>query len=80
MWFRAVPIIAALLLLKASGNVNGRETEEAMELDEVVVTAAKMETSIKEILASVSVIKQEDIKGMQAIRMEEKRDFPRIPI
>jgi outer membrane cobalamin receptor len=49
-------------------------------LDEIVVKATKMETSIKEIPASVSAIMQKDIKGGQAIRVEEKRDFPRIPI
>jgi outer membrane cobalamin receptor len=47
--------VAAFLLLKVSDNVNGREKEQAMELDEVVVTATKMKTSIK-VLASVSVI------------------------
>lgn len=71
MSFRAVSIVTFFLLLMTSGGVKSEETQEVMELDEVVVTATKVETSIKDIPSSVSVITQEDIKRKQAIRSEE---------
>jgi iron complex outermembrane receptor protein len=71
MRLKAIRFAVAIFLLLNADSVMGQETQEPVLLDEIVVTATKTETSIKDIPASVSVITQEDIKAMQAIRPEE---------
>jgi vitamin B12 transporter len=56
-------MIAALaIMLMASGPVCAEETEEVVEMDEIVVTATRSEENIKDIPAKVEVIDSQEIE------------------
>lgn len=58
-WMGAV--IAASLMLSTANSTAARQVQDVQSLDEVVVTATKYETSIKDIPASITVIDGEEL-------------------
>ena len=70
--FQSIISLFAALFLVDAGLVSAEEKEErVITLDEIVVTATKMEKKIKDVPASVYVITEEDIKQTDARNIEE---------
>ena len=64
-------LLFALLLVQAGLSSAEEKKERVITLDEIVVTATKMEKKIKDVPASVYVITEEDIKQTDARNIEE---------
>jgi vitamin B12 transporter len=73
-------VLAIILVLRAAA-LAAAETEEAKRVDPVVVTATKVETPVREVGASVSVVNGEDVQTYHYPSLDEAlRNVPGIEV